>query len=89
MHALRRHVAYGQRQQLPADEDDHRRRALCLELVTNAILAWNARYLTAGLSCASASSLTSSDWSRRTSSRAGLAPSTVNLALAAAVSGSR
>ncbi|MCA1677465.1 MAG: Tn3 family transposase [Actinobacteria bacterium] len=49
MHALRRHVAFGQRQQLPADEDDHRRHALCLELVTNAILAWNARYLTAAI----------------------------------------
>lgn len=49
MHALRRHVAFGERQQLPADEDDHRRPALCLELVTNAILAWNARYLTAAL----------------------------------------
>jgi hypothetical protein len=49
IHALRRHVAFGQRQQLPADEDDHRRHALCLELVTNAILAWNARYLTAAL----------------------------------------
>src|SRR4051812_14926690 len=49
MHALRRHVAFGQRQQLPAGEDDHRRHALCLEVVTNAILAWNARYLTAAL----------------------------------------
>jgi TnpA family transposase len=49
MHALRPHVAFGQRQQLPADKDDHRRHALCLQVVTNAILAWNARYLTAAL----------------------------------------
>ncbi len=49
MHALHRHIAFGQRQQLPADEDDHRRHALCLELVANAILAWNTRYLTAAI----------------------------------------
>ncbi|MDQ3880597.1 MAG: Tn3 family transposase, partial [Chloroflexota bacterium] len=49
MHALHRHIAFGQRQQLPADEDDHRRHALTLELVTNAILAWNTRYLTAAI----------------------------------------
>jgi len=49
MHALHRHIAFGQRQQLPADEDDHRRHALCLELVANAILTWNTRYLTAAI----------------------------------------
>ncbi len=55
LHALRRYIAFGQRQQLPADEDDHRRHALCLELVTNAILAWNARYLTAAIDAIRAS----------------------------------
>jgi hypothetical protein len=49
MHALHRHIAFGQRQQLPADEDDHRRHALSLELVTNVILAWSTRYLTAAI----------------------------------------
>jgi hypothetical protein len=49
MHALHRHIAFGQRQQLPADEDDRRRHALAVELVANAILAWNTRYLTAAI----------------------------------------
>lgn len=49
IHALHRHIAFGQRQQLPADEDDDRRHALCLELVANAIIAWNTRYLTAAI----------------------------------------
>lgn len=49
LHALRRHIAFGQRQQLPADEDDHRRHALCLQLVVNATLIWNARYQTAAI----------------------------------------
>ncbi len=47
LHALHRHIAFDQRQQLPADEDDQRRHALSRELVSNAILAWNTRYLTA------------------------------------------
>ena len=49
LHALRRHIAFGQRQQLPADEDDHRRHALCLQLVVNATLIWNARDQTAAI----------------------------------------
>lgn len=32
-----------------ADEDDHRRHALCLQLVVNATLIWNARYQTAAI----------------------------------------
>ena len=47
MHALHRHIAFGQRQQLPAD--DHRLHGLCLELVANAILTWNTRYLTVAI----------------------------------------
>jgi TnpA family transposase len=49
LHALRRHLVIGSRAQLPADEDDHHRHALCLQLLVNAILVWNARYTTAAL----------------------------------------
>jgi hypothetical protein len=47
--ALRRHFVIGSRAQLPADEDDHHRQALCLQLFVNAVLVWNARYTTAAL----------------------------------------
>jgi hypothetical protein len=49
LHALRRHLVIGSRAQLPVDEDDHHRHALCLQLLVNAVLAWNARYTTAAL----------------------------------------
>jgi Tn3 transposase DDE domain len=49
LHALRRHLVVGSRAQLPAEEDDHRRHALCLQLLVNAALVWNARYTTAAL----------------------------------------
>ncbi len=49
LHALRRHLVIGSRAQLPADEDDHHRHALCLQLLVNAVLVWNARYTTAAL----------------------------------------
>ena len=39
----------GSRAQLPADEDDHRRHALCLQILVNAVQIWNARYMTASL----------------------------------------
>ena len=39
----------GSRAQLPADEDDHRRHALCLQLLVNAVEIWNARYMTAAI----------------------------------------
>jgi hypothetical protein len=32
-----------------ADEDDHRRRALCLQILVNAVQVWNARYMTASI----------------------------------------
>ena len=32
LHALRRHLVIGSRAQIPADEDDHRRHALCLQM---------------------------------------------------------
>jgi TnpA family transposase len=49
LHALRRHVAFGNRAQLPPGEADQHRHALCLELVVNAILVWNTRYLSAAV----------------------------------------
>lgn len=49
LHALRRHLVIGSRAQLPADEDDHHRHALCLQLLVNAVLVWNARYTTAAV----------------------------------------
>jgi hypothetical protein len=49
LHALRRHLVIGSRAQLPVDEDDHHRHALCLQLLVNAVLVWNARYTTAVL----------------------------------------
>src|SRR5215210_8904149 len=47
LHALRRHLVIGSRAQIPADEDDHRRHALCLQILINAVQVWNARYVTA------------------------------------------
>ena len=35
--------------QIPADEDDHRRHALCVQLLVNAVQVWNARYMTASI----------------------------------------
>ncbi len=49
LHALRRHLVIGSRAQIPADEDDHRRHALCLQILVNAVQVWNARYMTAGI----------------------------------------
>ncbi len=49
LHAMRRHLVIGSRAQLPADEDDHRRHALCLQLLVNAVQVWNARYMTASI----------------------------------------
>ena len=49
LHAMRRHLVIGSRAQLPADEDDHRRHALCLQILVNAIQVWNARYMTAAI----------------------------------------
>jgi hypothetical protein len=46
---MRRHLVIGSRAQLPADEDDHRRHALCLQILVNAIQVWNARYMTAAI----------------------------------------
>lgn len=37
LHALRRHLVIGLRAQIPADEDDHRRHALCLHILVNAV----------------------------------------------------
>ena len=48
LHALRRHLVIGSRQ-IPADEDDHRRHALCLQILVNAVRVWNARYMTASI----------------------------------------
>jgi hypothetical protein len=42
LHALRRHLVIGSRAQIPADEDDHRRHALCLQILVNAVHVWNA-----------------------------------------------
>lgn len=41
LHDLRRYLAFGSRRQLPADEDDQQRHALCLQLLVNAVLIWN------------------------------------------------
>ncbi len=49
LHAMRRHLVIGSRAQLPADEDDHRRHALCLQILVNAVQVWNARYMTASI----------------------------------------
>ena len=49
LHALRRHLVIGSRAQIPADEDDHRRHALCLQILVNAVQVWNARYMTASI----------------------------------------
>ena len=49
LHALRRHLVIGSRAQLPADEDDHQRHALCLEILVNAVQIWNARYMDAAI----------------------------------------
>jgi hypothetical protein len=49
LHALRRHLVIGSRTRIPADEDDHRRHALCLQLLVDAVQAWNARYMTAAI----------------------------------------
>ena len=50
LHALRRHLVIGStRWQIPADEDDHRRHALCLHILVNAVQVWNARYMTASI----------------------------------------
>jgi hypothetical protein len=49
LHALRRHLVIGSGAQLPADEDDHRRHALCLQILVNAVEVWNARYMTAAI----------------------------------------
>ena len=49
LHAMRRHLVIGSRAQIPADEDDHRRHALCLQLLVNAVQVWNARYMTASI----------------------------------------
>lgn len=49
LHALRRHLVIGSRAQIPADEDDHRRHALCLQILVNPVQVWNARYMTASI----------------------------------------
>ncbi len=49
LHAMRRHLVIGSRAQLPAHEDDHRRHALCLQILVNTIQVWNARYMTAAI----------------------------------------
>jgi TnpA family transposase len=49
LHAMRRHIVIGSRAQIPADEADHHRHALCLQLLVNAIQVWNARYMTAAI----------------------------------------
>ncbi len=49
LHAMRRHLVIGSRAQLPADEDDHRRHALSLQILVNAVQVWNARYMTASI----------------------------------------
>ena len=46
---MRRHLVIGSRAQIPADEDDHRRHALCLRILVNAVQVWNARYMTAAI----------------------------------------
>jgi hypothetical protein len=46
---VRRHLVIGSRAQIPADEDDHRCHALCLQILVNAVQVWNARYLTASI----------------------------------------
>jgi len=46
---MRRHLVIGSRAQVPADEHDHRRHALCLQILVNAIQIWNARYMTAAI----------------------------------------
>jgi TnpA family transposase len=49
LHALRRHLVIGSRAQLPADEDDHQRHALCLQILVNAVQIWNHRYMDAAI----------------------------------------
>jgi TnpA family transposase len=49
LHAMRRHLVISSRAQLPADEDDHRRHALCLQILINAVQVWNARYMTVAI----------------------------------------
>jgi TnpA family transposase len=49
LHAMRRHLVIGSRAQLPGDEDDHRRHALCLQILVNSVQVWNARYMTAAI----------------------------------------
>ncbi|MGA2013502.1 MAG: Tn3 family transposase [Solirubrobacteraceae bacterium] len=49
LHALRRHLVIGSRAQIPANEDDHRRHALSLQILVNAVQIWNARYMTASI----------------------------------------
>jgi TnpA family transposase len=49
LHAVRRHLVIGSRAQLPAHEDDHRRHALCLQILVNTIQVWNARYMSAAI----------------------------------------
>src|ERR1039458_2274587 len=49
LHALRRPLVIGPRAQIPADEDDHRRHALSLQILVNAVQVWNARYMTASI----------------------------------------
>ena len=49
LHAVRRHLVIGSRAQIPADEDDHRRHALSLQILVNAVQVWNARYMTASI----------------------------------------
>jgi TnpA family transposase len=49
LHALRRHLVIGSRAQIPADEDDRRRHALCLQILVNAVQVWNARYMIASI----------------------------------------
>ncbi len=39
LHAMRRHLVIGSRAQIPADEDDHRRHALCPQLLGVAVMA--------------------------------------------------
>jgi hypothetical protein len=59
LHAMRRHLVIGARAQIPADEDDHRRHAVCLQLLGNAMQVWNARYMTAATTTSTTHSPTS------------------------------
>ncbi|MDP8910019.1 MAG: transposase [Chloroflexota bacterium] len=49
LHGLGRHLVIGSRAQIPADEDDHRRHALCLQILVNAVQVSNASYGTASM----------------------------------------